>query len=104
MSCIPGYHGVSVIRGCTALISSWITAYQGERLEMLFRTTINQPGPGQYLEEAFSPPNTSSGSHASILPPLTDPLARANARLEADKVNRSIIPAFYRYLQAQVCL
>ncbi|KAH9482246.1 Chloride intracellular channel protein 4 [Psilocybe cubensis] len=41
-----------------------------------------------------------------ILPPVTNPSdldtdARALARLQADHVNRALVPAFYRYLQAQ---
>ncbi|PPQ92794.1 hypothetical protein CVT25_003905 [Psilocybe cyanescens] len=37
----------------------------------------------------------------SILPPVTNPYARGLVRLQADHVNRSLVPAFYRYLQAQ---
>jgi glutathione S-transferase len=37
----------------------------------------------------------------SILPPITNPYARGLARLQGDHVNRSLVPAFYRYLQAQ---
>ncbi|KAG8901794.1 hypothetical protein FRB99_005094 [Tulasnella sp. 403] len=54
-----------------------------------------------YLEEAYSPPNVAPGAYPSLLPPLSDPYARARARLEGDRVNRAIVPAFYRYLQAQ---
>ncbi|KAI0945290.1 hypothetical protein AcW1_001542 [Taiwanofungus camphoratus] len=37
----------------------------------------------------------------SLLPPISDPYARALVRLQADHVNRSLVPAFYRYIQAQ---
>jgi len=37
----------------------------------------------------------------SILPPTTNPYARGLVRLQADFVNRTLVPAFYRYLQAQ---
>jgi len=55
----------------------------------------------EYLEEAFSPPNADQASHPPLLPPLSDPYARAKARLTADHTNRAIVPGFYRYLQAQ---
>ncbi|EPQ25676.1 uncharacterized protein PFL1_06748 [Pseudozyma flocculosa PF-1] len=55
----------------------------------------------EYLEEAYSLSSTSSGDHPSLLPPLSDAYSRALARLAADKLNRNLIPAFYRYLQAQ---
>lgn len=57
----------------------------------------------EYLEEAYSPPNTPDGQHSLILPPLSDPYSRARARLQADQINRTFVPAFYRFLQAQVC-
>ncbi|EPS94130.1 glutathione S-transferase C-terminal-like protein [Fomitopsis schrenkii] len=37
----------------------------------------------------------------SLLPPVTDPYARALVRLQADHVNRTLVPAFYRHIQAQ---
>ncbi|KAK0491563.1 glutathione S-transferase [Armillaria novae-zelandiae] len=37
----------------------------------------------------------------SLLPPASNPYARALVRLQSDHVNRSLVPAFYRYLQAQ---
>ncbi|KAJ3753067.1 glutathione S-transferase [Lentinula raphanica] len=37
----------------------------------------------------------------SLLPPITNPYARALVRLQCDHVNRSLVPSFYRYLQAQ---
>ncbi|KAG9019029.1 hypothetical protein FRB90_007201 [Tulasnella sp. 427] len=55
----------------------------------------------EYLEEAYSPPNAPDGQHPLVLPPLSDPYGRARARLEADKINRTFVPAFYRFLQAQ---
>ncbi|OCH93303.1 glutathione S-transferase [Obba rivulosa] len=37
----------------------------------------------------------------SLLPPVSDPYARALVRLQSDHVGRTLVPAFYRYLQAQ---
>ncbi|KAF4581330.1 hypothetical protein EYR40_002918 [Pleurotus pulmonarius] len=37
----------------------------------------------------------------SLLPPSTNPYARALVRLQADHVNRTLVPAFYRFLQSQ---
>ncbi|KAJ3980367.1 glutathione S-transferase [Lentinula detonsa] len=37
----------------------------------------------------------------SLLPPTTNPYSRALVRLQCDHVNRSLVPSFYRYLQAQ---
>jgi glutathione S-transferase len=37
----------------------------------------------------------------TILPPISLPYPRALIRLQADHVNRSLVPSFYRYLQAQ---
>ncbi|RDX46479.1 glutathione S-transferase C-terminal-like protein [Lentinus brumalis] len=47
--------------------------------------------------------NTKRSSHTteSLFPLLSDPYARALIRLQSDTVNRSLVPAFYRYLQAQ---
>ncbi|KAI0711593.1 glutathione S-transferase C-terminal-like protein [Earliella scabrosa] len=55
-----------------------------------------------FLEE-LAASNTKRASHTteSLFPPLSDPYARALVRLQADNVNRSLVPAFYRYLQAQ---
>ncbi|OBZ78129.1 Glutathione S-transferase U8 [Grifola frondosa] len=55
-----------------------------------------------FLEE-LATSNTKRSSHTteSLFPPLTDPYARALVRLQADYVNRSVVPAFYRYIQAQ---
>ncbi|PPR04652.1 hypothetical protein CVT24_011870 [Panaeolus cyanescens] len=50
----------------------------------------------EYLEELASTTN-----QRSILPPRSNPYARALVRLQADHVNRNLVPAFYRYLQAQ---
>ncbi|KAF9063095.1 glutathione S-transferase [Rhodocollybia butyracea] len=43
----------------------------------------------------------ASSNGRSLLPPSTNPYARALVRLQSDHVNRSLVPAFYRYLQAQ---
>ncbi|GBE87632.1 glutathione S-transferase [Sparassis crispa] len=37
----------------------------------------------------------------SLLPPVSEPYARALIRLQGDHVNRTLVPAFYRYIQAQ---
>jgi len=37
----------------------------------------------------------------SLLPPRTNPYARALVRLQCDHINRSVVTSFYRYLQAQ---
>ncbi|KAL1747279.1 glutathione S-transferase [Schizophyllum fasciatum] len=50
----------------------------------------------EYLEDVAA--NTTK---RSLLPPVTNPYARALVRLQADHVNRTLVPAFYRYLQAQ---
>ncbi|KAF9448960.1 hypothetical protein P691DRAFT_728708 [Macrolepiota fuliginosa MF-IS2] len=43
----------------------------------------------------------SETTRRSLLPPATNPYARALVRLQADHVNRNLVPAFYRFLQAQ---
>ncbi|RDB20144.1 Riboflavin transporter MCH5 [Hypsizygus marmoreus] len=50
----------------------------------------------EFLEDLAA---TSTGR--SLLPSHTNPYARALVRLQADHVNRTLVPAFYRYLQAQ---
>jgi len=50
----------------------------------------------EYLEDL-----ASGTSRRSLLPPATNPYARALVRLQADHVNRTLVPAFYRFLQAQ---
>ncbi|KAK0207063.1 glutathione S-transferase [Desarmillaria ectypa] len=37
----------------------------------------------------------------SLLPPTSNPYARALVRLQSDHVNRSLVPTFFRYIQAQ---
>ena len=37
----------------------------------------------------------------TLIPPRTDPYARALVRLQADHISRTLVPAFYRFLQAQ---
>ncbi|KAM6496430.1 Glutathione S-transferase, N-terminal domain containing protein [Amanita muscaria] len=41
------------------------------------------------------------GKGRSLLPPLNNPYARALIRLQVDHINRTLVPSFYRYLQAQ---
>ncbi|PFH50409.1 hypothetical protein AMATHDRAFT_145151 [Amanita thiersii Skay4041] len=50
----------------------------------------------EYLEEVAK--NTGK---RSLLPPTNNPYARSLIRLQADHVSRILIPAWYRYLQAQ---
>ncbi|KAJ8087214.1 hypothetical protein PM082_006044 [Marasmius tenuissimus] len=50
----------------------------------------------EYLNDAGT---TSNGR--SLLPPVSNPYARALVRLQCDHISRSLVPAFYRYLQAQ---
>ncbi|KAL0958208.1 hypothetical protein HGRIS_000370 [Hohenbuehelia grisea] len=50
----------------------------------------------EYLEDLAS--NTTK---RSLLPPVTNPYARALVRLQADHISRNLVPAFYRLLQAQ---
>ncbi|KAH9855614.1 glutathione S-transferase C-terminal-like protein [Lenzites betulinus] len=74
--------------------------------------TLNDSNPPRALNEStvtidfleeLATSNTKRSSHTteSLFPPQFDPYARALIRLQADNVNRSLIPAFYRYLQAQ---
>jgi hypothetical protein len=37
----------------------------------------------------------------TLLPPRADPYARALVRLQGDHIARALVPAFYRFLQAQ---
>ncbi|KAJ7246553.1 glutathione S-transferase [Mycena haematopus] len=48
----------------------------------------------EYLEDL-----AASTTRRSLLP--TDPYARALVRLQCDHISRSLVPAFYRFLQAQ---
>jgi len=50
----------------------------------------------EYLEDL-----AASTTKRSLLPPLSNPYVRALVRLQMDHVSRTIVPAFYRYLQAQ---
>ncbi|KAG2116888.1 glutathione S-transferase [Suillus cothurnatus] len=43
----------------------------------------------------------AKSTHRSLLPPSTDPYAKALVRLQSDHISRTLVPAFYRYLQAQ---
>ena len=51
----------------------------------------------------FSPLNslTEGATGKTLLPPKSDPYARALVRLQADHISRALVPAFYRFLQAQ---
>ncbi|KAF5387908.1 hypothetical protein D9615_000819 [Tricholomella constricta] len=50
----------------------------------------------EYLEDL-----AATTTKRSLLPPITNPYARALVRLQCDHVNRALVPAFFRYLQAQ---
>ncbi|CAL1709224.1 unnamed protein product [Somion occarium] len=67
---------------------------------------LNNYNPPRALNEStviieFLEDLASSSTRRSLLPPISDPYARALIRLQADHVNRTLVPAFYRYLQAQ---
>jgi len=49
-----------------------------------------------YLEDL-----AATTTKRSLLPPPSNAYARALVRLQADHINRTLVPAFYRYLQAQ---
>ncbi|EIW77264.1 glutathione S-transferase C-terminal-like protein [Coniophora puteana RWD-64-598 SS2] len=49
-----------------------------------------------YLEDL-----ASTTTKRSLFPPSTDAYARALVRLQADHISRTLVPAFYRYLQSQ---
>lgn len=51
----------------------------------------------EYIDEKYGGGKTGK----SLLPLTSDPYERALYRLAVDKVNRNLIPSFYRYLQAQ---
>ncbi|KAF8342435.1 glutathione S-transferase [Amanita rubescens] len=44
---------------------------------------------------------TQSGKEHTLLPPVSEPYARALIRLQSDHIGRTLVPSFYRYLQAQ---
>jgi glutathione S-transferase len=67
---------------------------------------FNRYSPARSLNEStvildFLNDLAATTTKRSILPPIGNPYARALVRLQADHVNRSLVPAFYRYLQAQ---
>lgn len=43
----------------------------------------------------------AKSTHRSLFPLSTDPYAKALVRLQSDHISRTLVPAFYRYLQAQ---
>lgn len=43
----------------------------------------------------------TSATGKTLLPPRADPYARALVRLQGDHIARALVPAFYRFLQAQ---
>ncbi|KAH9955885.1 glutathione S-transferase [Lactifluus volemus] len=50
----------------------------------------------EYLDDL-----ASDTTGRSLLPPRSDPYARALVRLQADYISRTLVPLFYRFLQAQ---
>ncbi|EDR12218.1 uncharacterized protein LACBIDRAFT_231002 [Laccaria bicolor S238N-H82] len=67
---------------------------------------FNRYNPPRALNEStvimeFLEDLASSTTKRTLLPPLSNPYARALVRLQADHISRTIVPAFYRYLQAQ---
>ncbi|KAJ3994404.1 hypothetical protein F5050DRAFT_1809623 [Lentinula boryana] len=68
---------------------------------------LNHFNPPKALNESTLLTRSSFASIAvgsngrSLLPPITNPYSRALVRLQCDHVNRSLVPSFYRYLQAQ---
>ena len=57
------------------------------------------------LPTQFSSPSLNSLADSttgkSLLPPRADPYARALVRLQGDHIARTLVPAFYRFLQTQ---
>ena len=45
--------------------------------------------------------NDTTGKKKTLLPSKEDPYARALVRLQADHISRTLVPTFYRFLQAQ---
>ena len=53
-------------------------------------------------QELFTPISLASKTTGkSLLPDIKEPYFRALVRLQCDHINRSLVPSFYRYLQAQ---
>lgn len=53
----------------------------------------------EYLDETYPSPKETHEGH--ILPPLSDTIQRAKARIAADHISKKLIPSFYTLLQAQ---
>lgn len=66
--------------------------FRGDQPRYLHESTVIL----EYLEDLAAQKGLSL-----ILPDRSDPYARAQARLLGDHINRVLVPAFYRYLQAQ---
>ncbi|KAH7882471.1 glutathione S-transferase [Phlebopus sp. FC_14] len=67
---------------------------------------LNDYNPPRTLNEStvildFLEDVASTSTMRSLFPPLSNPYARALVRLQSDHINRTLVPAFYRYLQAQ---
>jgi len=67
---------------------------------------LNKYTPARALNEstvilAFLEDLAETSTKRSLLPPISDPYARALVRLQADVANRNLVPAFYRFIQAQ---
>ncbi|KAK0536589.1 hypothetical protein OC834_001111 [Tilletia horrida] len=68
-------------------------AYPSEAVRGICESTVIM----EYLIERFG----ASPSGQTLLPPLSRPYERAQYKIAADRLNRTLIPAFYRFLQAQ---
>ncbi|KAF9236035.1 glutathione S-transferase [Melanogaster broomeanus] len=67
---------------------------------------LNNYSPPKALNEStvimdFLEDLATTSTKRSLFPPVSDPYARALVRLQSDHINRSFVPTFYRYLQAQ---
>jgi glutathione S-transferase len=67
---------------------------------------LNRYNPPRSLNEStvildFLEDLAATTTKQGVLPLVTNPYARALARLQGDQINRALVPAFYRYLQAQ---
>jgi len=67
---------------------------------------LNNYSPPRGLNESmvileFLEDLAACSTHRSLMPPRTDPYARALVRLQEDYVKHTIVPLFYRYIQAQ---
>ncbi|KAH8115880.1 glutathione S-transferase [Phellopilus nigrolimitatus] len=67
---------------------------------------IGDFSPARSLNEStvileFIEDSADNDTGKSLLPPKSDAYARALVRLQCDQINRTLVPAFYRFLQSQ---